>query len=87
MTQGQSKVFLVTGNENLRNKDVFLESLVYHQKLKKENPFLINVLPNHNCFSGKPNKTRQEIDLAGLLRLLHGSRYPLHFAGAAASRN
>jgi hypothetical protein len=56
MKQGQSKVFLVTGNENLRNKDVFLETIVYHQKLKKENPFLINLIPNHNCFSGEPVK-------------------------------
>jgi hypothetical protein len=56
MTQGRSKVFLVAGNENLRNKDVFLESLMYHQKLKKENPLLVNVIPNHNCFSGKPEK-------------------------------
>ncbi len=56
MTQGRSKVFLVAGNENLRNKDVFLESLLYHQKLKKESPLLVNVIPNHNCFSGKPAK-------------------------------
>jgi hypothetical protein len=56
MTQGRSKVFLVAGNENLRNKDVFLESLIYHQKLKKESPLLVNVMPNHNCFSGTPAK-------------------------------
>lgn len=60
MTQVQSKVFLVAGNENLRNKDVFLESLMYHQKLKKENPLLVNVIPNHNCFSGTPNKLNRK---------------------------
>jgi len=56
MKQGQSKVFLVTGNENLRNKDVFLESLLYHQKLKKENPLLVNLMPNHGVFTGAPKK-------------------------------
>jgi hypothetical protein len=56
MKQGSSKVFLVTGNENLRNKDVFLESLLYHQKLKKETPLLVDLIPNHNCFSGTPRK-------------------------------
>jgi hypothetical protein len=66
MKQGQSKVFLVTGNENLRNKDVFLETLVYHQKLKKENPFLINLIPNHNCFSGEPKKLDSKSALPGL---------------------
>jgi hypothetical protein len=56
MTQGRSKVYLVAGNENLRNKDIFLESLLFHQKQKKESPLLVNVIPNHNCFSGKPAK-------------------------------
>jgi hypothetical protein len=56
MKQGQSKVFLVTGNETLRNKDIFLENLMYHQRLKKENPFLIDLIPHHNCFSGEPKK-------------------------------
>jgi hypothetical protein len=63
MKQGQSKVFLVTGNESLRNKDVFLENLIYHQKLKKETPLLVNVIPNHNCFSGEPKKPDAKSEL------------------------
>jgi len=56
MKPAQPRVFLVTGNETLTNKDVFLEALMYHQKLKHESPLLVDFIPHHRCFPGKPVK-------------------------------
>jgi hypothetical protein len=33
--------------------------------MKKENPFLINLIPNHNCFSGEPEKHDGKSELPG----------------------
>jgi hypothetical protein len=47
----ESKVFLVTGNEDLRNKNLLIENLLYLEKKRQENPLLIDLIPGNSCFS------------------------------------
>jgi len=56
MTESDSKVFLVTGNEDMRNKNIFLENLLYYKKQKGESPLLIDLILKNNCFTGEPAK-------------------------------
>jgi hypothetical protein len=55
-----SKVFLVTGNEDLRNKNLFLENLLYFKKRKQENPLLIDLIPGNVCFSMEAGKSGEK---------------------------
>ena len=64
----ESKVFLVTGNEDLRNKNLFLENLLYFEKKRQESPLLIDLIPGNSCFSmecaesGGKSKTRSPFE-------------------------
>ncbi|MBN2533045.1 MAG: hypothetical protein JXB88_09140 [Spirochaetales bacterium] len=49
----EPKIFLITGNEDLRNRNLFIENLLYHQKLKGENSLLINHVYGYFPFTEK----------------------------------
>lgn len=59
----EPKIYLITGNEDIRNRNLFLENLTYHKKLKGENPLIINFVLGNQCFkdvgSDKEKKTAQ----------------------------
>jgi hypothetical protein len=69
MQQGQSKVFLVTGNEDIRNRNLLIENLLFYKKLKGEKPLLVNLIPNNNCFTAQPGNNGGKSKTRGLFNL------------------
>ncbi|MBN1697886.1 MAG: hypothetical protein JW881_10270 [Spirochaetales bacterium] len=46
----ETKIYLVTGNEDLRNRNLFIENLLYQKALMGEKPLLIDLVVNNRCF-------------------------------------
>ena len=60
----EPRVYLITGNEEIRNRNFIMENLLYHQKLKGANPLLVNFIRGNHFFSEeavKPDKKEKTI--------------------------
>jgi hypothetical protein len=54
----ETKIYLVTGNDELRNRNLFIENLLYHKSLMGEKSLLIDLIINNRCFVDEAVKNK-----------------------------
>lgn len=69
-----ARVYLCTGNCEVRYMNIALENLLYEMRMKGKNPFLINI--NSQPFTSKPIKTKQREESIPYFEYYTGAEIP-----------